>query len=484
MPTQSIRLEFSHGYLYAIWFPIGILLGLLVTILASQGYLPDPLSFLNDSLLDLSSEQADWFTIMVKTLVLTFGILSLIIIAIKSSQITALYISEEKTIVHRSQTSQTFATSSIQNLQYTPTSKGDYKAQLFLGANTLRFKIGSYQREKLDRMISNATQSTTKLAPSASPAVPLKTSPVETESIDYKLLKLINNPDDNKADYKRLVFLLLSLGAFMLAGGYRWGLAYTVLIAVALFIHELGHVLAMVVFKYKNISMLFLPFLGAVASGRPQKRNASKNALISIAGPALGVFAGAACTFYYPFAPHEYLYKFIVISYFINAFNLIPFKPLDGGHYLNAVLFSRFPIGQLLFDLTAAAGVGYIAYQFESLLFAAIALFTLFGTPHRFTLAKLSQRLRSDPRINPEELDLKTVAFIRKTLTETIPSLAKKDEKGEKLLAKSITNLWDETRAEHPKVFISALLLLLYFATIAAILFLFYYARGIYQAIG
>lgn len=487
MPTQSIRLEFTYGHLYAIWFPIGILLSVAIAVSAQHGYIPDPLSFLNGTLLDLNSKQEDWLSTSIKTGLIAILILSIIAMYIRSTRITGLYISEETIIVHKLQTTQKYATASISNLQYSPTPNGDFKTSFNVPGSALSFTIGSYQREKLDAMLAkaNATEES-KIdveEDSELEAYESDHEDGEIESADQILLKTIAKSDEEKPSYQKVLFLLLTLGAFMAAGGYRWGLSYTILIIAALFVHELGHVLAMKVFKYKNVSMLFLPFLGAAATGTPQKLNATKNALVSIAGPALGVLFAATCSILFVFSPHEYLYKFVVVSYFLNGFNLIPFKPLDGGHYLNAVLFSRFPTAQLLFDLVAVAGIGYIAFQFESFIFGAIALFTLFGTPQRFSLAKLAKQLRSDEQLSSSELDAAAVSIIRKRLTETLPAMNGDTEKHQKLLSKSIQNLWNETKMEHPKVFVSVLLFLLYLVTLPSIYFLFAFAQALNQAL-
>src|SRR5262245_27527561 len=60
-----------------------------------------------------------------------------------------------------------------------------------------------------------------------------------------------------------ILLLLVSLGAFLAIGFAQWSSweALVILIGV-LFVHELGHFLAMRVFKYRNLRMFFIPFFG------------------------------------------------------------------------------------------------------------------------------------------------------------------------------------------------------------------------------
>lgn len=99
-----------------------------------------------------------------------------------------------------------------------------------------------------------------------------------------------------------------------------------------LFVHEMGHVVAL---RRKGIpasAPVFIPMLGAVIF-LPSIKNREDEAYIGYAGPLVGGAAALALfllTFLFPSPPKMLL----VISYvatFINLFNLVPIRPLDGG---------------------------------------------------------------------------------------------------------------------------------------------------------
>lgn len=105
-----------------------------------------------------------------------------------------------------------------------------------------------------------------------------------------------------------------------------------------LFIHEMGHVMAL---RRKGIpasAPIFIPMLGAVIFA-PKMENPEDEAYVGYAGPLVG---GAAAlllfllTFLFP-SPPKMLVITSYIATFLNLFNLIPIRPLDGGRVTQIV---------------------------------------------------------------------------------------------------------------------------------------------------
>ena len=236
-------------------------------------------------------------------------------------------------------------------------------------------------------------------------------------------------------------------------------------------------------FRYKNVKMLFLPFLGAMAMGETRRSDATKNAIISLAGPALGTLGAIVSFIAYLFFRHDLLLQLSLLSLFLNAFNLLPFKPLDGGHFLNDALFSRYPKAQLAQDLIAGAALVYLAFRLEAVLLGILAFFVLIGAPQRFALAKLAVRLRHDDRLRGPELDVHKVRAIRQALQQSIPQIAKADE--EKALPSWISKVWEESRKKHPDIWTALGLLLAYVVLLVGIIpFCFGFIQGFTNAGG
>jgi Zn-dependent protease len=243
--------------------------------------------------------------------------------------------------------------------------------------------------------------------------------------------------------------LLITAGLFLAFGGLRWGWTSVAFLAIAIAIHELGHVLAMRLCGYKNVRMLFIPLFGGLAQGQPQELDATKNALVALAGPALGIASAAlAGLTALAFGSPEWLVTFAWISLGLNAFNLAPLVPLDGGQFTNDALFSRHPLLELLFRLAAVAVLGWFAFNARDWLLGALMLLMLISASPAYRRACLVRDARLDPLWQTRPLDLEAVA----TLREKVETLFKNAPKTayEPKLPEHVHGLWMEIRKRFP----------------------------------
>lgn len=108
-------------------------------------------------------------------------------------------------------------------------------------------------------------------------------------------------------------------------------------LAIIVLIHELGHYFAMKIFNYEDLSIFFIPLLGAIAGGSKEKISQKEKAIVLLAGPVPGIVIGIALFFV---ASHLDNYLILRISYafvLLNALNLLPIYPLDGGQLLKTL---------------------------------------------------------------------------------------------------------------------------------------------------
>jgi Zn-dependent protease len=177
---------------------------------------------------------------------------------------------------------------------------------------------------------------------------------------------------------------------------HDWILAAEVM--VILYVHESGHYLAMKAFGYRDIQMFYIPFFGAAVSGRKNNATQVERALIALAGPAPGVLVASIFLYQYwnhklsPDIPPNVTY-IAFWTLVLNAPQLLPFEPLDGGHFFNAVFFSRHPRMETACKLIAAIVflLAGIQWSWALVVLGAMAFFTL-GVRHRMSI--LSRRLR------------------------------------------------------------------------------------------
>ena len=126
---------------------------------------------------------------------------------------------------------------------------------------------------------------------------------------------------------------LVSVAAYALLWGWEFAAGFVVL----LFIHEMGHVVALRRHGLHASAPMFVPFLGAVIWARSLGEDAVTEARVGLAGPLFGATASAAVAIV-GIATHTGLLEALgYIGFLLNLFNLMPVVPLDGGRAMAAM---------------------------------------------------------------------------------------------------------------------------------------------------
>ena len=108
-------------------------------------------------------------------------------------------------------------------------------------------------------------------------------------------------------------------------------------IILAIIIHELGHFLLMKHYRYENVSVYFILPLGGIVLGTKSKPKVSEYLFILIAGPAQGMIIGGLIVFFGKILTWDDLFNFGIIIYAINAVNMLPIFPMDGGRFITCL---------------------------------------------------------------------------------------------------------------------------------------------------
>ena len=135
-----------------------------------------------------------------------------------------------------------------------------------------------------------------------------------------------------------ITFASMALSAFAYA--FWLGPWFAIGLIAMLFIHEMGHVLALRFKGYAAPVMVFIPFLGA-AIFAPKFQDRDNEAYVGYGGPLLGSIGAAALFGAWFFLPENSIVAHLVLitSYaavFLNLFNMVPVSPLDGGRITQA----------------------------------------------------------------------------------------------------------------------------------------------------
>lgn len=101
---------------------------------------------------------------------------------------------------------------------------------------------------------------------------------------------------------------------------------------VNIFVHEQGHVWALKRIGHQTKGFYFLPLLGGVTLSEGKFSNRPKRIFVYMMGPVFGMLLALTMLLAY-WQTNLVIFAYLSgIAAAINLFNLIPIKPLDGGH--------------------------------------------------------------------------------------------------------------------------------------------------------
>lgn len=130
-----------------------------------------------------------------------------------------------------------------------------------------------------------------------------------------------------------LAGVLASFGVYWAAWGWRFALG----LIVSLYIHEIGHVVALRRFGIAASAPAFIPGLGAFVRLEQYPANEMENARVGMAGPIWGTCAAVLALGVYAIADWPSFAAIARFGAWLNLFNLLPLGPLDGGRGFGAL---------------------------------------------------------------------------------------------------------------------------------------------------
>ena len=129
------------------------------------------------------------------------------------------------------------------------------------------------------------------------------------------------------AKFGSLLSMLLAVWVY----AQFFGLPYAVGFVLLIFVHEMGHAVAL---RQQGIPAgvpVFIPFVGAFIQMKGMPRNAWVEAVVGIGGPLLGTIGAFACLAVAYTTDSQLWFALANVGFLINLFNMIPISPLDGG---------------------------------------------------------------------------------------------------------------------------------------------------------
>lgn len=199
---------------------------------------------------------------------------------------------------------------------------------------------------------------------------------------------------ERRTSLRRTMLFLGSMLLFLALFGLRFSMETVLLLVAALVLHEAGHALAMWCFGYRDLQIVFVPFLGALASGRKADARPWQEVIVLLAGPVPGIALGTWLMTSGAADRDPTVYAFMNILVLMNFVNLLPVQPLDGGKVMSILVFDRFPALQLAFNACsglAIVGAGLLLGEI-AIVFVGAAL--LMAVPFQSAQTRTLLRLR------------------------------------------------------------------------------------------
>jgi len=145
-----------------------------------------------------------------------------------------------------------------------------------------------------------------------------------------------------KFSFAALKFLsiFISVAAYSLIWGWKFAIGFVLLILV----HEMGHFLEARRQGLHATLPTFIPFFGAFVLIKNAPLNPWRNALVALAGPALGAVGAAVCWAIGDAIGSELFHALAYSGFLINLINLIPVGILYGGAVWRAIRLARLSV--------------------------------------------------------------------------------------------------------------------------------------------
>jgi Zn-dependent protease len=301
---------------------------------------------------------------------------------------------------------------------------------------------------------------------------------VPLEAFEESVLAELDKIRNPKSSWVRtLLILVVSLAFFVGLGIRNNPIAFTAMLVGVLFFHEMGHYVGMRIFGYRNVRMFFIPFFGAAVSGQKTGAKSHQEAIVTLLGPLPGLcLAVLLCgvTLVPGIGPEarKNLFWAATLLELVNAFNLLPVFPLDGGRFLNQILFSRNRYLEGTAQLLAA--LAFLVYGAVSGQYVFLVLGGLFlgNVGPKFKTNEIAHHLggRLGDELPPlsEPIPLLIFRAIVAQVRSLLPGV--KTAKG---VAGAVFNVWERMHARPPAAVATMSLLLVYLLFCAAPLVLY-----------
>ena len=203
----------------------------------------------------------------------------------------------------------------------------------------------------------------------------------------------------NKPNFKKkedsILKTGLTLALFLIS--FYWllnkDIKMTLVLALALLIHELGHFITMKVYGYVDLKIFFIPFLGIISAGDKNILSQKERTIVLMAGPLPGILIGLGLYCINDLNPELNLATPALIFIMLNVFKLLPLAQLDGGELIETLFFPQKETIKIFFSLSSAIIVIVATIYFDYYRLLLIPFFIIVKLIQYFILKNLKNKL-------------------------------------------------------------------------------------------
>lgn len=249
-------------------------------------------------------------------------------------------------------------------------------------------------------------------------------------SLDFYPEKPNLKREEKKARLDVTVFsIVLFIATLMLV--FENSFAPIMALVLILFVHEFGHFVLMKRFNYQNVRMLFVPLLGAFVQGNKDRYSQIEALLVVLGGPIPGLLLGTGLFYFGINFQEPYVLTLAFIFLLLNAFNLLPLDPLDGGQLLNLLIGKKqvlFQMGFSIFTSVILLGLGLYFEQIVLSVLGLILTLRIWKFLKKYNLQKSFRKANIQFHNTYSDLSNKEYAEIRAILLDSNKALSKYKE--------------------------------------------------------
>ncbi|MGI8907640.1 MAG: site-2 protease family protein [Candidatus Sumerlaeaceae bacterium] len=187
-----------------------------------------------------------------------------------------------------------------------------------------------------------------------------------------------------------LISLAIWTACFSLLMGWQKALVFGLFI----YVHEMGHLLAIQYYGYRFAWPVFVPFLGAFVLQGKHSEDRRQNIIIAAAGPLAGSIASGLVYIgvqLFPGSP-QWLIEVTNLNLIINFVNLLPIWVLDGARIANQLTRRQLVAAAIALAVLAAANFNGFAFLMAAgWVVGTVAIWNTFALRH--SRATTSQKI-------------------------------------------------------------------------------------------